>query len=516
MPIVVRSHPELPFTDPGSISVGTVTAGYLVRGREVPLSGPHHAILAEHAQRGTRWGTDQLVDGLLAAAARVAERHPDAILGIGNVARSGGGQLPWSISHRAGRDADIGFYLVDGQGKDVLPDTLLQLAEPGTVTWAGRDLHFDVSRNYLLIESLLLSDRISVQYIFCADFLVKQLRAEARRRGAPRAVLKALETFVRQPRGTLPHDDHFHMRIRCSPEDRLEGCRDIVDGREVVPGDGPWRGRVASLEGLLDAAEPAIRAAAAEALGLLRATHSRAALEPLLADPAPAVRRAALDALAVLWTRPPVEVLGAVIHASDDPAVVETALRLLRAGGRRSRGLVHELLGDPRVLADRRRFADGELVVRKEAAEVAGWLADARLFDPLVALTRDPDTRVRRAADWALRLTTNHAMRTADGAEIADGEALAAAWIAWRKGAGGKRARWLRDGFATAGLDVKRRTRAAARSLLAVIVSEEAHLSFNAQRLLADWCPGRGTGPGLQDRWWIRRKWKAGLARCFR
>ena len=517
MPIVRRAHPSLPFTDPGSISVGTVTAGYLVRGREVPLTGSHHAVLYEHSLRGTRWGTDELVDGIIAAAARVAAEHPDAILGIGNVARSGGGRLPWSISHKAGRDADIGFYLVDAQGVDVLPDTLLQLAGPdGTVTWSGQDLHFDVSRNYLLIESLVLSERISTQYIFCADFLVKQLQAEARRRGAPRKVRKALETFIRQPRGTLPHDDHFHVRVRCSPEDRLEGCRDIVDGREVVPDDGPWRARVALLEGLLDAEDPATRADAAKALGLLRAGRSRAAIEPLLADRAPAVQRAALDALAVLWRSPPVDVLAAVVRASDDPAVVETALRLLRFGGRRSRGLVKELLADPRVLPDHRHFVDGELVVRKEAAEVAGWIASDRLFAPLVALVEDPDPRVRRAADWALRLTTNHVMRGTDGAEIADGAALAAAWEAWRKGAGGKRARWLRDGFDAAGLDVKRRTRQVARALLAFVVSEEAHLSFNAQRLLADWCPGRGPGPGLQDRWWIRRKWKAGLKRCFR
>jgi hypothetical protein len=517
MPIVARTHPTLPFTDPGSISVGTVTTGHLVRGREVPLSGPHHAVLDVHSERGTRWGTDELVDGILAAAAAVGAAHPGATLGVGNVARSGGGRLPWSISHKAGRDADLAFYLVDDQGRDVLPDTLLQLAGPdGTVTWAGQELRFDVARNYQLIESLVLSDRISIQYVFCADFLVKQLRAEAARRKAPRRVRKALETFVRQPRGTLPHDDHFHVRVRCSDADRLEGCRDIVDGREVVPDDRAWRERVSSLEALLDADDPELRRDAAAALGLLRADRSQSKLEARLADDEPAVRRAALEALAVIWRRPPVEVLGAVARASDDPVVVEVALRLLRFGGRRSRTLVRELLEDPRVLPDPRHFPEGALVVRKEAAEVAGWLADDRLFRPLAALVSDPDPRVRRAADWALRLTTNHAIRGADGAEITDGAALAAAWDAWRTRSGGKRTRWLRDGFEDAGLDVKRRKRSTAKALLAFIVSEEAHLSFNAQRLLADWCPGRGPGPGLQDRWWIRRKWKAGLKRCFR
>jgi len=521
MPVIHRDHPALPFTDPGSISAGTVTAGYLVRGKELPLGGPHHAVLLEHAARGTRWGTDELIDGILGAAAAVAAAHPDAMMGVGNVARNGGGRLPWSISHKAGRDVDIGFYMVDGQGRDVLPDTLLLLAPPdGTVTWGGTELRFDVARNYLFLEALLRSDRISIQYVFCADFLVKKLRAEAARRGAPRRIRKALETFVRQPRGTLPHDDHFHVRVRCSPEDRLEGCRDIVDGREVLQDDRAWQERVSALEELLGAEDARIRRDAARALGLLGAVRSRAALEARLEveveDQRVGTRRAVFEALAMLWKRPPLEIVGALVRSSSDPVMVEIGLRLLRRVGRRSRGIVMELLADPRTLPDPRLFPDGELVVRKEAAELAGWLADERLFRPLVALIADPDPGVRRAADWALRLTTNHAVRGVDGAAILDGEALATAWASWRARSGGKRPRWLRDGFESAGVDVRRKTRTAARALLALIVSEEAHLSFNAQRILADWCPGRGPGPGLQDRWWVRRKWKSGLERCFR
>ena len=517
MPAVVRSHPSLPFTDPGSISVGTVTAGHLVRGKELPLRGPHHRVLEEHAARATRWGTEELVDALLAAATDVAAAHPGAVLSAGNIARRGGGRLPWSISHKAGRDADLGFYLVDEQGRDVQVDTLLQLAGPdGTVSWEGQELRFDVARNYLLLESLLLSDRISIQYVFVADFLVAQLRAEAKRRGAPGRVRKALETFVRQPRGTLPHDDHFHVRVSCSPEDRLEGCRNIVDGREVVPDDRSWRQRVASVEALLDAPEGATRRDAARTLGLLRAAGTREALEARLVDDDPEVRRAAFEALAVLWKRPPVEAIGAILRGSDDPAVLEIGMRLLRAGGRSSRSLVRDLTTDLRVIPDQRWFLDGEFVVRLEAAVVAGWLADERLFRPLAALAGDPDPRVRRVADWALRLTTNHAVLAPDGSPITDGEVLVEAWTSWQKKAGNKRARWLRDGFETAGVDVRRRSRAAARALLGMIVSGETHLAFNAQRILAAWCPGRGPGVGLQDRWWIRRKWKSGLERCFR
>jgi len=517
MPMVRRDHPTLPFTDPGSISVGTVVAGSLVRGRELPLRGPHHAVLFEHSARGTRWGTDEFIDAILAGADHVAESFPYAVLGAANIARRGGGRLPWSISHKAGRDADIGFYYVDAAGQDVLPDTLLQVAPPdGTVTWEGQELRFDLSRNYLLLESLLTSDRVVVQYVFCADFLVKKLRAEARRRGAPRGLRKALETVVRQPRGTLPHDDHFHIRILCSPEDRLEGCRNIVGGREVIPDDNAWQNRVAAVVALLDAPAAETRRAAARTLGLLRAHSTRAALEALQDDPDGQVRRTALEALAVLWKRPPIDKLAVWIRTSDDPAIVDTGLRLLRSGGRRSRRLVRDLLADPRVLPDTRLFPDGELVVRREAAMLAGWLADERLFSPLIECAADSDPRVRRAADRALRFTTNHAVLADDGAWIEDAAALVSAWEGWARRKGRKRARWLRDGFDAAGVDVSRKSRRAARALLALIVSDQSYLAFNAQRILADWCPGRGPGVGLQNRWWIRRKWKRGIERCFR
>ena len=517
--MVRRDHPALPFTDPGSISVGTVVAGTLVRGRELPLRGPHHAVLSEHSARATRWGTDELIDAILGAADHVAESHPGAVLGAANIARRGGGRLPWSISHKAGRDADIGFYYVDGAGLDVLPDTLLQVAPPdGTVAWDGQELRFDVSRNYLLLESLLTSDQVTIQYVFCADYLVMKLRAEARRRCAPRAFRKALETIVRQPRGTLPHDDHFHVRILCSPEDRLEGCRDIVGGREVVldSSDHAWRDRVAAAQALLDVPAAETRRAAVQVLGLLRAHSARAALEVRLDVDDLQVRRAALEALAVLWKRAPLDKLAALIQTSDDPAIVETGLRLLRSGGRRSRHLVRDLLADPRVIPDTRLFTDGELLVRLEAALLAGWLADERLFRPLVKCAADPDPRVRRAADRALRFTTNHAVMTGEGAQIEDAVALVSAWEGWARRAGGKRARWLREGFDAAGVDVSRKSRRAAKSLLALVVSDQSHLAFNAQRILADWCPGRGPGVGLQNRWWIRRKWKRGIERCFR
>jgi len=130
MPAVVRTHPSFPWTPGGSISVGTVVDGVLVRGMEMPLLGPHHQVLDEHSRRATRWGTDEIVTGLLKAAAHVASLFPTAKMGVGNIARNGGGRLPWSISHHAGRDADIAFYLVDAHGVDVIPDTLLKLAPP--------------------------------------------------------------------------------------------------------------------------------------------------------------------------------------------------------------------------------------------------------------------------------------------------------------------------------------------------------------------------------------------------
>ena len=46
----------------------------------------------------------------------------------------------------------------------------------------------------------------------------------ARARGEPLELLHRAQTVMLQPGDSLPHDDHLHLRIACSPEETQAGC----------------------------------------------------------------------------------------------------------------------------------------------------------------------------------------------------------------------------------------------------------------------------------------------------
>jgi penicillin-insensitive murein endopeptidase len=47
---------------------------------------------------------------------------------------------------------------------------------------------------------------------------------EARKLNEPAWLLERAESVLHQPTDSRPHDDHFHLRIRCTPEERSAGC----------------------------------------------------------------------------------------------------------------------------------------------------------------------------------------------------------------------------------------------------------------------------------------------------
>jgi penicillin-insensitive murein endopeptidase len=46
----------------------------------------------------------------------------------------------------------------------------------------------------------------------------------ARARGEPLELQHRAQTVMLQPGDSLPHDDHLHVRIACSPEETPSGC----------------------------------------------------------------------------------------------------------------------------------------------------------------------------------------------------------------------------------------------------------------------------------------------------
>ena len=129
------------------------------------------------------YGTEELIEAIVTAAEDVGQRFPGGVLQVGNLSREGGGDIPQSVSHNSGRDADFAFYALDTRGRPVRPDWYISYGPDGSDD-EGKGFRLDVPRNWALVESLLLNTRIQVQYIFVAHWIREMLLEYGVRSGA--------------------------------------------------------------------------------------------------------------------------------------------------------------------------------------------------------------------------------------------------------------------------------------------------------------------------------------------
>ncbi len=144
----------------------------------------------------------------------------------------------------------------------------------------------------------------------------------------------------------------------------------------------------------LHSTEPAERAAAARALGALRAADLVDALLLCLRDPLTEVRVASTEALGQIATPP---ALTALLGVTTDSDV------LVREAVATALGATHQTEALAGLL---RLLGDDVASVRAAAAAALGVLGDLRARALLQAHNGDPDARVQRAASSALRRLT--------------------------------------------------------------------------------------------------------------
>lgn len=209
--------------DEPSLSVGHPWNGTLEGARSIC---PHEGSLlhAYSCARGLGWGTDPLVELILQVAERLQSEHPDVKLVVGNLSRKNGGEIPFSVSHQSGRDADLAFVLFDRKGRQVLPLPLVHIRGGGRLE--GRDEgqygRFDPERNWSIVRALVNDAR--VQWVFVSDPLKEAMLDWARAHDEDPTTLIRAEFVLKQPSTSTPHDDHFHVRLYCTDDSRLAGC----------------------------------------------------------------------------------------------------------------------------------------------------------------------------------------------------------------------------------------------------------------------------------------------------
>lgn len=197
----------VPGRDGESVSWGRASNGRLYNGVALKSRPGFDVRSVAHA-----YGTERVVDLLSAAAADVEARWPDTPdLVVGHLSYKNGGHMSPHKSHQSGRDADISYYY---RGNVKLPN-FVRMTEST----------FDARKNWHLFKSLIDSGK--VEYIFVSYYLQKPLYEYARSIGYSK---KALEKLMQYPRSKYKpvgmirhaagHDDHFHIRFTCGPEDR--------------------------------------------------------------------------------------------------------------------------------------------------------------------------------------------------------------------------------------------------------------------------------------------------------
>jgi penicillin-insensitive murein endopeptidase len=82
-----------------------------------------------------------------------------------------------------------------------------------------------VERQWETVKAFLTSKDIAVQWMFCSRWIEALLIDYALARGEPHELVFRAETVMLQPADSLPHDDHIHLRISCTPQTSLTGCQ---------------------------------------------------------------------------------------------------------------------------------------------------------------------------------------------------------------------------------------------------------------------------------------------------
>ena len=213
--------------DGTSISVGRPSRGRIIDGARIPNSGEGFFTREIWAARGQRYGTEELVDLLVAVSRRMRPQAEGTRLVIADLSGKGGGAAySWHRSHQSGRDVDLLYYMRDAQGKPMDADAMHVFNGSG-VARDGTGITIDVPKTWLLVKELLTAPEAPVQWIFMYDPIGAQLIAYAESIHEPEAIVERARKAVKQPGDSARHDDHMHVRVYCSRTDRAYGC---VDG----------------------------------------------------------------------------------------------------------------------------------------------------------------------------------------------------------------------------------------------------------------------------------------------
>ncbi len=514
--ISIPSPVDLPYREivdparyvPGSLSVGTTSDGYLIGSAHLPDESRYHYVLEGHRERDTHYGTEEIVELLLHAGEYTRERHSGSRIAVGNMASMEGGDIRWSHSHNNGRDADVAFFLRDEDGRPVTREGLVEIRSTG-VARRDRDVYFDVERNWTFIEGLLSHPETDVQWVFVYRPLKRMLLEHAREIGADPEIIEIASRVLHQPGDSSPHDDHFHIRVYCSLQDRLEGCSNWGpewDHADLFEDEVEVRVREL-IRGLMDP-QPAVASGCIEFLKRLAPRSNAMMLTTALPHQTPSVQIELMDLIGRLDQRGTAGPAIALAESAPDDDVRRKAFWLL--GRLADPGTAEGLVGIMR--RDRTPLADGT-PARQAAAVALRNIIAPEIIPALIEVLDDPRPEVRAAVAHVLERNAVRPSLHDAGAELTD-EAHAELlddWNRWFVVEGDwPRYEWIELAFEAAGYEVGSVSEnPSERGFINALEDERDYIRFNADRQLmhatGHWTPSEGWSIDRRSTWWQRK-----------
>jgi penicillin-insensitive murein endopeptidase len=234
-PIPLTTEPErrgfaMDWSAFDSTSLRNPNDGELRGGVPLPLNAPGLRF-NPHRDPRARYGTVEVVRALVRAGARVDQELGGLPVTINDLSLERGGPIPHHRSHQNGRDVDVHFYQLGPGGEPI--ESVGAFFDPDGVGVDFRELadpnddirlQLDLGRTWLFLRALIEDEEAQLQQIFVAEHLRTLLLECARSVEAPSKTVTRFAAMSCQP--SYPHDDHFHFRFFCAPEDIAEGCRD--------------------------------------------------------------------------------------------------------------------------------------------------------------------------------------------------------------------------------------------------------------------------------------------------
>lgn len=196
-------------------SIGSPNRGRLRHGLPMP-EGPYWTL----RERRTRtFGARNAIEAMVTAFHRYGEAFEDAPpVRVGEISARRGGRAAPHVSHRTGRDVDLGYVLRPQAQADGRPSWQWKRADAES---------FDAEKNWALIEALVGTGQ--VQQIFISRKLQRLLEPVARAKLSSEEFARYFWVPGREldDAPLLHHEnghvDHMHVRFRC--EDGNARCR---------------------------------------------------------------------------------------------------------------------------------------------------------------------------------------------------------------------------------------------------------------------------------------------------